>query len=240
MPFAINLAALRHSKYGSNQKSTVLMKKILIITIFFMLSGGVISTAEEAVIKPGLSELAAESDLVALAQVVITEYEYTRGFPSKGLATLRILIPYKSPAAFDHIQVFEEGLKDRECYFPEITAWQEGQRFLVFMQHLEAEQFKGHPRACALSILVTDNNEYALRMPQDTITLSSDGESLVQEFVYADPAARIDTTELTGISIEKMQQELKVRRLGDDLVYTQGISLTDVRRLIGPEALATD
>ena len=124
--------------------------------------------------------------------------------------------------------------------FPEITAWQEGQRFLVFMQHLEADRFRGHPQVCALSILVTDANEYAMRMPQDTVILGSDGDSLVREFVYADPAARIDATELTSTSIIKMQQELKVRRLGNDLVYTLGISLTDVRRLIGPEALATD
>ncbi len=216
------------------------MTRIFIACLFSLNASLCFAQADEPIEKPKLSRLAAESDLVAVAQVVATEYDYIRSFPSKGIATLRILIPYKSPQFFDHVQVFEEGLKKHECYFPEVTAWQEGQRFLVFLEHVEADQFKGHPVSCALPILVTQSNHYALRIPQDAVNLGETGEALIQEIVYADPAARIDATELTRTTIAEMVEELKVRQLGDELIYTQGISLTDVRRLMGPESLAVD
>ena len=208
------------------------------IVCLLLLGSSLGISQEQAVEKPSLPELAAESDLVAIAQVTATEYEYTRGFPVSGVATLRILIPYKTPAAFDLIEVAEEGLKETECYFPEVTAWEEGRRFLVFLAHDEGDRFKGHPRGCALPILVTDSNHYAVRIPQDIVRLGEAGEAAVRELVFTDPAARIYTDELTGTSIEAMIEELHLRKVGDDLIYTRGIILTDVRQLIGPEALA--
>nr|WHW29660.1 hypothetical protein [uncultured bacterium] len=188
--------------------------------------------------KPSLSQLAAESDLVAVAQLVQTEYELTRGFPSKGHAVLRLLITYKSPREYDLIQVNEEGLKEHECYFPDTSVWQEGQRFLVFLNQDEEQVFEGHPQVCALSLLVTEQNLYALRMPQESIELGAEGSALVQDLVYVDPAARVDATELTRTAIAEMGERLYTRQIGDELIYTRGIILTDVRRLIGPEALS--
>jgi len=216
------------------------MKTILLACLVTLGTSVCFAQAEQPGEKPRLSKLAAESDLVALAQLIATEYEYTRGFPSKGFATLRILIPYKQPEPLDQVQVIEEGLKESECYFPEISAWQEGQRFLVFLNRLEADQFKGHPQLCALPVLVTDGNRYAMRIPQDAIDLGEDGRAMVRELIYADPAARLDATELTGTAIEQMIEEQGLRQIGDELIYTLGIELTDVRRLIGPCALEVD
>ena len=56
--------------------------------------------------------------------------------------------------------------------------------------------------------------------------------------VYVDPAARIDASALTRTMIAEMSEALKVRQVDDDLVYTLGIPLSDVRRLMGAEALA--
>lgn len=214
--------------------------KLLIASLITLSASLCFAQAEKVDEKPELSQLASESSLVAVAQVVATEYEYIRGFPSKGIATLRILIPYKQPEPLDQVEVIEEGLKESECYFPEISAWQEGQRFLVFLNRLESDQFKGHPVLCALPVLITDGNQYALRMPQDAISMGADGADLVRELVYIDPAARIDAMDMTGTAITKMMEEFSLRRIDDDLVYTLGIGLPDVRRLIGPEALATD
>jgi len=215
------------------------MMKTVLATLISLATSWCLAQAEPAEEKPGLSTLAAESDLVALAQVTATEYEYIRGFPSKGFATLRILIPYKLPVELDLVQVAEEGLKENECYFPETSVWQEGQRFLVFLTHQEVDQFKGHPKICALPVLVTDGNQYAMRLPQDAIDIGAEGQALVQELVYLDPAARIDATELTSTAIAQMVEEQDLRQIGDELIYTRGIELTDVRRLIGPDALET-
>ncbi len=212
--------------------------RLLVASAFSLSCACSLAQAEGTAQKPGLSQLAAQSDLVAVAQVVATQYEYTRGFPSKGFATLRILIPYKSPLPLDQVRVFEQGIKERECYFPEISPWREGERFLVFLEHLEVDRFKGNPDSCALPILVTDSNHYALRIPQDAISLGEKGEALVRELVYADPAAYIDSRALTSTTTAKMVEQLKLRQLGDELIYTQGIRLGDVRRLMGSEALA--
>ena len=98
--------------------------KLLITSLITLSASLCFAEAEIVDEKPRLSQLATESALVAVVQVVATEYEYTRGFPSKGFATLRILIPYKLPEKLDQVQVFEEGLKASKCYFPPVSAWQ--------------------------------------------------------------------------------------------------------------------
>ena len=217
-----------------------MIKNTLIASLLLLGSSWFQAQEEETQQKPSLLLLAAESDLVALAQVVITDYEYTRGFPSKGIATLRILIPYKLPIPLEQIEVTEEGLKEQACYFPEASAWQEGQRFLVFLEHVEVDQFRGHSSLCALPVFVTDNNQYALRIPEEKISLTEAGQAMVREFVYVDPAARIDARDMTRTSIQKMSEEMSMRQIDDELIYTLGIELSDVRRLIGAQALAAD
>ncbi|MEM1411040.1 MAG: hypothetical protein AAGH19_01675, partial [Pseudomonadota bacterium] len=112
------------------------------------------SAQEEETPPPSLQELAAEADLVALVQVLDTDYEYARDFPIGGTAFLRILIPYKLDRPLpDIIQVYEEGLHDTECYFPNPPVTEEGRRYLLFVrQNPDVEdQYLGLDAGCSLT-----------------------------------------------------------------------------------------
>ena len=188
-----------------------------------------------------LTQLARESDLVAVVRVHKTEYRYTREFPSGGSAFLQVLLPYKASQRHDLVEVTEEGLKDNECYFPTTPEWEPGgARFLVFLKQGEGERFTGHPGICALPVLVTQDNRYAVRWPADKLDINEADREKIRALEFSDPDAYIPTQPLSDIAIEALQAEKHMRLLDNSLVYTQGIYISDVRMLMGPDALIPD
>ena len=72
---------------------------------------------DQAAEPVSLAELAANADLVVLAQTKDTDYLMRRGIPVSGSAYLKVLIAYKTDSPADLIEVYEKGLHDHECYF---------------------------------------------------------------------------------------------------------------------------
>lgn len=192
----------------------------------------------------GLPRLAAESDLVALAQVADTDYQYTRSFPSGGSAFLRVLIPYKVTRAYgDLIEVYEEGLHEHECYFPGPQIGEEGRRYLVFLRFNpdRPAQYRGLAEGCALEVLVTDDNSYALRAPVDGIESAAMTTQWAQALTFADRHAVVDEE---ALSVETRDAWLDggwlLRQEDGRLAFTHGIPIREVRALIGEENLTLD
>jgi len=193
---------------------------------------------------PRLAELAAAADLVALVQVLDTDYEYAREFPVGGTAFLDILIPYKLDRPLpDIVEVYEEGLHPGECYFPNPPVTEEGRRYLLFVRrNPEVEgQYLGLESGCTLTALVTEDNRYALRYPLHGLAVSDPVDALAQPVDYADSHAVLDYEELeVDERNDLLARDLVVER--DDRTYklTHGVPLGDIRRLLGAENLTTD
>lgn len=193
---------------------------------------------------PTLAELAAAADVVALAQVRATDYEYVRDFPSGGTAFLRVLIPYRVTRPIgDFVEVYEEGLHDFECYFEDPAVTEEGRRYLVFLRaNPEVEgQFKGQESGCALEVLVTRDNKYALRFPLSGIRVANDVHNLAVPLSFADNYAVLEDDD---ISVEERNALLTggyLERLDDGgFRYTHGVHLADIRPLLGEDNLTKD
>ena len=190
-----------------------------------------------------LAELASAADLIAVVRVADTDYEYTREFPTGGTAFLQILIPYKvSRPLPDIIEVYEEGLRAGECYFENPTVLEEGRRHLVFLKFSEEfeDQYNGLAQGCRLDVLVTSENTYALRFPLNGIELSDDLASIVQPIDYADAYAVFDFEGLNPEERIELQENGYLERDGGAYKYTHGVALSEVRKLMGPEALTLD
>ncbi|MGH8035262.1 MAG: hypothetical protein ACREO9_08565, partial [Lysobacterales bacterium] len=121
-----------------------------------------------------LEALADQADLVALVQARDTDYIYRRNFPAGGSAFLHVLIPYKNARLDDIIEVYEHGMSEHGCYFPNPTVFEEGRRYLVFLREDKEKpgRFRGLATGCALDVLVAQDNSYAVRLPATGITLS--------------------------------------------------------------------
>lgn len=184
-----------------------------------------------------LAELAAQADLVVLAQAKDTDYLRRRDIPVSGSAYLKVLIPYKSDGPLDILEIYEKGLHPNECYFPNPTVFEEGRRYLLFLRKdPEVEtRYRGLPQGCALDVLVNDKNQYALRYPADGISLSDPLESLATEMKFSDSYAIVSDTELLPAVRDAM------REAGDIIphspgqwIYTRGIPLAHIRELMAP------
>lgn len=190
-----------------------------------------------------LRELAAAADLIAVVQVADTDYQYTRGFPSGGTAFLRILIPYKvSRPLPDLVEVYEEGLRDHECYFPNPTVFEEGRRYLVFLRfsaEVEA-QYNGLPQGCALEALVTAENRYALRYPLNGVALADDYHEAAEEMSFADAYASLEEDDITPDLRNEWLNDGWLLRRDEGYRYTHGIPLGVARALLGEENLTLD
>lgn len=187
-----------------------------------------------------LSELAMKSDIVAVAQVKDTGYEYAHSFPNEGSAYLKILIAYKLNNPVEEIvEVYDKGLHPNECYFENPTVFEEGRRYLVFfrLDPEDPEIYRRLPEGCALELFVTQENRYALKYPVDGIKLTDELEHLVREFDYHDNYAVVSDESLTPeVRNELLEQKLIIPYQGN-YKYTHGIDLTAVRSLISTEAL---
>lgn len=193
---------------------------------------------------PFLAEIASAADFIGLVQVMDTDYQYQREFPTGGTAYLRVLIPYKvNRPVPDIIDVYEEGLHEHECYFPDTLPGEEGQRFLLFVRdNPEVQgQFVGMEQGCAITVLVNRDNEYVLQYPLAGLDVSDDLSGLVMPVDYADAHAVIEYEDL---EVEERNALLAAGLLEEleDRTYkpTHGIPLSDFRQLIGEENLTRD
>jgi len=199
--------------------------------------------ADDQTVSPiSLAELAASADLVVLAQVKDTDYFMRRDIPVSGSAYLKVLIPYKDDGPADLIEVYEKGLHERECYFPNPTVFEEGRRYLLFLRRDpdHEERYRGLPQGCALDVLVDSDNRYALRYPVTGIDLSDPLGELAHEMKFSDPNAIVDDEELLPARREAMLAAGQIAPYsgpGIKWMYTSGISLTAVRKLIEPGRL---
>jgi len=212
---------------------------------------------DEPVIAPiSLAELARKADVVMLAQVKDTDYFYRHEYPVSGSAYLKPLIHYKGGQPIDIIEVYEKGLHENECYFPNPTVFEEGRRYLLFLQQDadKPERYRGLAEGCALDVLVDENNGYVLRYPAAGISLSDALEELAVEVVFGDPYAienedSLSSTERnilldTGLirTFEAPANDTEPgilgapqsRSQGKQWIYTKGIDLTTIRKLMVP------
>lgn len=156
------------------------------------------STSPAAPAPRPLAELAAQADLVALAQVRDTDYRTRRGIPVSGSGYLRVLIPYKGAVAEQVIEVFEKGVHEAECYFPNPTVFEEGRRYLLFLRRdpSKPQRYRGLPEGCALDVLVDADNGYALRFPLSGMEISDSLAERAREMTFADPYAVVADADL--------------------------------------------
>lgn len=187
-----------------------------------------------------LTELAQRSDLVAVAQVRDTDYRMRRDIPVSGSAYLRPLITYKGEGEVEVFEVYENGLHERACYFPNPTVFEEGRRYLVFLVRDpdEPERYRGHPEGCALTVLVDRDNRYALRYPVDDILLSDPFEAIVRTMDFADRYAIVADEDLLPARRDELLERGAIAEHGEDeWMYGLGVPLGEARRLIAPAAL---
>ena len=200
--------------------------------------------ADDRAVSPiSLADLAASADLVVLAQVKDTDYFIRRDIPVSGSAYLKVLIPYKVESPVDLIEVYEKGLRDQECYFPNPSVFEEGQRFLLFLKKDpgDEDRYRGLPQGCALEVLVDSDNRYALRYPVSGINLSDPLGELARDMKFSDSYAIVDDEELLPAQREAMLADGQIvtyESPGRQWIYTKGISLTAVRKLMGTGGLA--
>lgn len=195
---------------------------------------------EQAVLPPAsLEQLASAASLVAVVQVRDTDYVYARDFPTGGTAFLAPLIAYKlSRPLEDIVEVYEEGLHTHECYFKNPTVFEEGRRHLVFFRdNPEVEgQYLGLPNGCALQVLVTADNQYALLYPPRGMAISNELSALAQPLNFKDPYATITDDELSVAERDALLASGMLVRLEDGrFAYTHGIPISGIRPLLGAE-----
>ncbi|HRQ65624.1 MAG TPA: hypothetical protein PKZ76_12320 [Xanthomonadaceae bacterium] len=182
-----------------------------------------------------LSALAEEADLVAVAQLIHTEYRTHQDQPNRGFAVLNILIPYKRPDDQNIAQVWAEGRDPSACYYPVEPGAND--RFLVFLRLREDGQYEGEKPWCQLPVhVVADDSQYALRYPVPGVGMPSGVP--VQNLQFADRAAFIDPASTDVWELRRIRETWQVDELADGrLRYRQGVLMGDVRLLMFPEGL---
>lgn len=181
-----------------------------------------------------IEQLSNSADVVAIAQVALTSYDYRRGFPVSGYAVLEVIIPYKTDKPLRRIRVSEEGFGEDLCYFPPTAPGQEGARYLVFLAEHEDGDYRGHPVRCSLQVLVTDKHAYALRVPLlEPLTLTEEQAEWVEPMTFNDPFAITGSAELTQGRKEQLANNVEGIVVEKGVKYTQGIAINYFRHLIG-------
>ncbi len=177
-----------------------------------------------------LSHWSRKADIIALVQVVDTEYRKVRGMPVEGYARLEILIPYRIPRTIQekpYIEVRAKGFDQEQCYYPEFA--NEGARLLVFLQVNEKGQVHGTMPACALPVFVTRDARYALLYPIGGLELTR--QELVKSCEFTDPYAWKPLEMLTTEQIERLVEEYAIELDTYNQRYRPSlcIDLTDAR-----------
>lgn len=193
---------------------------------------------ESAVSNALISELAASSDVVVIAKVLYTSYEYRRGFPIDGYADLSVLIPYKTETTLDRIRVRDSGFKSDACYFPATYPGQDGARFLLFLSRHPDGDFRGNPLTCKLSVVVTDNHRYALRYPfEGNVDLNEEQSAWVEQLNFNDPFAFAGEADLTIGRKQALAEQIDGIVDERGVKYTKGLLIRYFSQLIGEENL---
>jgi hypothetical protein len=182
-----------------------------------------------------LAALAEEADLVAVAQLIHTEYRTAQDLPNRGFAVLNILIPYKRPDDQSIAQVWAEGRDPSACYYPLEPGAND--RFLVFLKLREDGQYEGEKPWCQLPVHVAaEDSQYALRYPVRGVALPRGAP--VQDLVFSDGAAYIDPENTDPVTLRQIRDTWQLEELADGrLRYRQGILLSELRLLMFPEGL---
>ncbi|MBY6205250.1 hypothetical protein [Halomonas denitrificans] len=184
-----------------------------------------------------LADRAATSDVVVLAKLDRTDYEYARGFPVDGRAWFDVLLSYKAPRVVERFIVKESGLKDVECYFPETASGAENPRYLLFLVTDPDDGYRGHPEGCAFEVLVGADNGYAIRWPQPALGGENGRgdealQALVRPMSFQGPRSRIDASDMLAHQRRARAEAQFMRVEGTALLPTRGIPLSDFRRLM--------
>ena len=221
------------------------MKKLMLCLLLAQWAVLAFAREEEEAVAPDISlaDLAGASDLVALAQVRDTDYEYTREFPSGGTAFLRVLIPYKLDRPMeDMIEIYEEGLHEHECYFDSPSVLEEGRRYLVFLRtHPDfPEQYQGLDPGCALEVFVAIDNRYALKYPPSGIELSDDLTLHATAMEFRDRYVVVTDDDIEVAERNQLLASGMLSRVEGGYKFTHGVDLGTVRQLMGPDALTID
>ncbi len=216
--------------------------KLLLTGLLIALTGPIAAEDDErAPATP--RELADSSEIIVLAQLDRTNYEMRRGFPVSGKGWARVLIRYKVPRPIDRVRIVEEGFGDDRCYFPDTPMWQELPRYLLFLNRDEDGNHIGNRAGCMFEVLVTRDNRYAVRWPQDGLALEEGDEALVQTLDFHGPGSTMDVREMTSIRREQMREDYFLEPIeGEDglMRYTRGIPLDDFRDLMGADNLTRE
>ena len=222
------------------------MRRLMIIVMLGLFSGMLwaqTESEEEPVPPVSLADLVENADLVALVQVLDTDYEYTREFPSGGRAFLRVLIPYKVTRSLEDIlEVYDEGLHTGECYFDNPSVFEEGRRHLVFLKFSEdvAEQYNGLRQGCKLEVLVRKDGLYALRFPLNGLELLEDLSPHVTAMEFQDAYAVLDDEEISPDLRNDLLEKGYLRAVDQRYEFTHGIDVTVFRKLLGSQGLTLD
>ena len=236
-----------NSTYVFNPDPAMRVLKPIPVSLLILLSICCASKTSQAIGEPrqkasptSLSKLASKADLVAVAQVKDTDYVYTRSFPSEGSAYLKILIGYKLKHANEEIiEVYDKGLHPNECYFENPTVLEEGRRYLVFFRHdpQDPQNYLGLAEGCALEILVTKDNRYALKYPVTGIDLIDNLETLATEYDFRDNYALLAGEDISPSVRDELLEDGLIIPYQDAYKYTHGVALSTIRKLIGVDAL---
>jgi hypothetical protein len=232
-----------------------------LVSVLALVSASLFAEDEKTVPAIGLADLAAKADVIVLAQVKDTDYFYRHEYPVNGNAYLKVLIPYKTDKAMDIMEIYESGLHENECYFPNPSVFEEGRRYLVFLQ-LDPEKpdrYRGLAEGCALDVLVDSDNHYALRYPVTGIDLTDSLTDLATDMQFSDSYAlenenSLNSTELNILleaglitPFEGTKKSAPVALgapptvpAGRQWIYTRGIDLVTIRKMLGPESLSID
>lgn len=203
---------------------------------------GELAAAAPAADSPAvLAELAASADLVALVRVAETDYRRQRDIPVSGSAYLQVLIAYKGePPADGLVEVYEQGLRAGECYFPTPELSREGRRYIVFLRHdpEQSDRYRGLPPGCAVDVLVADDNRYAVRLPVTGVAFADDLAPLSRPMSFSDPYSLVEDEDLDPALRESMRSAGLVEPAdpaepGRRWRYTSGIEVTAFRNLLG-------
>lgn len=218
------------------------------------------SQADSEATPVSLAELSRRADLIALAQVRDTDYLRRRDIPVSGSAYLQVLIPYKGDPGGELIEVYEKGLREHECYFPNPTVFEEGRRYVVFLRRDPAEptRFRGMPEGCAVDVLVDRDNRYAVRMPVTGIEFADPLADRARPLAFSDPYAVVADESLPPALREAMKaaRQIVPQDPGQESDassrtpvppaqgnprgwrYTRGIELGEFRRMMALDAPA--
>jgi hypothetical protein len=206
------------------------------LLLFTALGAAAVEPGDSAPTAISLGELAARADLVALAQVRDTDYLTRRDIPVSGSAYLEVLIAYKPEEAAGLFEVYEKGLKEKACYFPNPDVTEEGRRYLVFLKKdpEDPTRFRGMPEGCALDVLVASDNRYVLRYPLTGIDLSGPFGDLAHETAFSDGYAVVDDDDLLPEQRNAMLSAGQLQPYSQGRwIYTMGIDLAAARKLMG-------